>query len=303
MAQNTRKWDELLRLAQARAGIFEGASAEENSAFSYLLNSAARTAYNENPWWERWLVLEPRTVERGYVQFDEDSFNVFGAGTSELNGLYVRNGVSADGNPAYTLYDSDGTTVLYSVYSATNSEWRIIADEPDALASILYFNSSSSTTPPESSWETAFTADEPAPLVQALSEIGEYIGHWNGAVFQCSGATPGTAYPDQNGIRITNCNAGDIVYVAFKKSFTLTYGDGNQNTIEDIPTEWFEYMAYSAARAWRASQAQPDGYNPIALADVQKVFDQALLKINRQGIYLSIGNRFRTYYGCDVSVR
>ena len=43
------------------------------------------------------------------------SVQVSGAGVTAANGSYVRNGNSWDGAPAYTLYDTDGTTELYSV--------------------------------------------------------------------------------------------------------------------------------------------------------------------------------------------
>ena len=293
MAQNTRTWDELFQLTQARAGTtFAGAEVQR---VGWLLNSAARIMYDENPWWERFLVLEPRSVERGYVAYTEDGYNVYGAGTTEVNGLYVRNG-SVNAKPAYTMYDADGTTPLYDVEWDNSTDWQIL----DATDAVIYDITDSSATPPESGW-AAGTGESPGPLVQALSEVGEYIGHWNGAKFQCAGAFGGTAYPDHNGIRMTDCTQDGVVYMAFKKTQPSVYGDGSGGTISAIPSEWFEYMAYHAARSYRASQGVQ--INPVARADVQGVMDQSLLKINRQGIYNSIAKRFRTYYGYDISVR
>ena len=206
MAQNTRQWADLVRLTQARAGAAFAAGTELDN-ISFLLNSAAHIMYNETPWWERYLVLEERSVVDGYIPYEESG----------------------------------------------------------------------------------------------LDTIGEYIGHWNGEVFSCAGATPGTAYPDHNGIRITNCNQGDTVYVAYKKAFTDVYGDGENGTTSEVPSEWFEFMAYHAARSYQESQGEQ--IQGIALSTVEMVKDQALLKINRQGIYNNIASRFRTYYGCDVSVR
>jgi len=299
MATNTRTWAEAVGLTQARAGASFAAGTELDN-IGFLLNSAARTIYDESRYWERQLVVEPRTVSRGYVAYTEDSYNVYGAGTSEANGLYVRNGDSEDGYPAYTLYDSDGTTAKYNMWSFAGA-WSITSSGIDSTGpdGFLYFITSPATTPPESGWESLEEGEDPAPIVQATSEIGEYIGHWNGAVFQCAGATPGTAYPDQNGIRITNCNASDVVYVAFKKALNDVYGDGNLGTTSDIPAEWFNYMALQTAAAWDGAQDRPT----VRAKDVDRAFDQALLKINRQGIYNNIASRFRTYYGCDVSVR
>jgi len=291
MAQNTKTWSQLTNLVEARLG--HDLSDKELRRVQALANDAADSLYLDTPWWERFLVLEPRTVERGYVAYTEDSYNVYGAGTEDVNGLYVRNG-SVNGNAAYTLYDEDGTTALYDIEWDGATDWQLLS----AADAVIYDITDSSTTPPETGWASN-TGEDPAPIVQALSEIGEYIGHWNGAVFQCAGATPGTAYPDQNGIRITNCNASDVVYVAFKKTLDEVYGDGNIGTTSDIPAEWFNYMALQTAAAWDGAQDRPT----VRAKDIDRAFDQALLKINRQGIYNNIASRFRTYYGCDVSVR
>jgi hypothetical protein len=240
------------------------------------------------------------------VAYTEDSYNVFGAGTSDANGLYVRNGDSADGNPAYTLYDSDGTTAKYNLWSSGNS-WYISADEIDAspVEDVLYllFSFDPPTTPPESGWLTQAAGEDPAPIVQATSEIGEYIGHWDGELWTCADTQRGQAYPDHNGIKIANCNHGDTVWVAYKKEFTDTYGDGENGTVSDIPAEWIEFMSYDAARAYAASQGNQDGYNPVAIRDVDRALERALMKVSRQGINETIALYFRTNYGYDVSVK
>ena len=69
-------------MAQSRIGLtLEG---EDLTRLGWLLNSAASILYEDNPYWERWLVLEPRTVERGYIAYDEDSYNVFQSGVPSL---------------------------------------------------------------------------------------------------------------------------------------------------------------------------------------------------------------------------
>ena len=292
MAQNTRKWDSLTGLVQARLG--HDLSDKDLVRVQSLANSAALMLFDENPYWERFLVLEPRSVERGYVAFTEDSYNVYGAGVAEVNGLYVRNG-SSNGWPVWTLYESDGTTALYDIEGDGSSEWTISLS---SNATIFYSISSSEALPPSSGW-TESSGDAPAPIVQALSEIGEYIGHWNGAKWQGAGSHAGTAYPDQNGIRMTDCTEDGVVYMAFKKTQPDTYGNGQSGTVSDVPAEWFNYMALQTAAAWDGAQDRPT----VRVKDIDRAWDQALLKINRQGIYNNIAQRFRTYYGYDVSVR
>ena len=206
MANNTRKWADLVRLTQARAGAAFAAGTELEN-IGYLLNSAAHILYNETPWWERYLVVEERTVVDGYIPYEE-----LGKDT-----------------------------------------------------------------------------------------IGEFITYYNGELWSGEGRDyRGCAYPDHNGIRITDPNVGATVWVAYKKEFTDVYGDGENGTIEDVPSEWFEFMAYHAARSYQESQGEQ--IQSIALSTVQMVKDQALMKISRQGIYDTIAKRFRTIYGTDVSV-
>lgn len=455
MAQNTRTWAEAVGLTQARAGASFAAGTELTN-IGFLLNSAARTVYDESRWWERFLVVEPRTVERGYVAYTEDSYNVFGAGTADVNGLYVRNG-DENSLPRYSIYDSD-LAEQYKVRatSAAGTTWEIV--NTITLEGAYTYTGAASTMPPETGWSNSVTTnyastdgvddkainadtdlisgiryltgmirsattgthyatisgaaltievttanvwqafvstsvdfgivqivdvsvgwdgdtnyseadwsevklrsadpfgplepetdpvdahyklDEqssgsldgvtasdssgngndgtyvgctggsfelnsealaPGPLVQALSEIGEYIGHWDGELWTCADSQRGQAYPDHNGIKIANCNHGDTVYVAYKKSFTDTYGDGENGTVSDIPSEWLEFMSYDAARAYAASQGNQDGYNPVAIRDVDRAMERALMKVSRQGINETIALYFRTNYGYDVSV-
>ncbi len=300
MAQGTRTWTELIGLTAARCGC--ALSGDDATQVAFLLNSAARQLYLENPWWERFLVLEPRTVERGYVSYSEDSFNVYGAGTNEANGLYVRNG-DDNGKGKWTFFNADEVSLFDIKWD--DEKFVLIRgafyDGTEFESEIVYNSSVGAVDlPPETSW-TSDNGEDPTPIVQALSEIGEYIGHWNGKKWSGANPTMGTAYPDQNGIRVTD-SSQDIVYMAFKKSFNTTYGDGTSGTTSDVPAEWFEFMAYSAARSFMQSQRQSDSYQPIAISEVERVREQALLKINRQGIYKTIAQRFRTYYNQDVSI-
>ena len=294
MALSTRTYQELEDLVLARAG----ATISDNSKarVKALANSAANIAYRSSPYWTRFLVLEPRSLVRGYVDYTEDSCNVYGAGTGTVNGLYVRNGTTFS-QPKYTKYDSDGTTVLYDLQAGNGSgtQWEIV----DADSTVVYsYNSTATATPPETGW----TGSDVAPIVQLLGTIDEVHGIWDGAKWQ--GANPQDVgfYPDQNGIRVT-CTDNETVYVAYKKDFTDTYGDGTGGSTNLIPSEWFEFMAYHAAFSYqRAEMVQVDTLT-IAQRDVQARLDEELLKLSRQGIWRTIANTTRNYYNFDRSVR
>ena len=182
-------------------------------------------------------------------------------------------------------------------WNAADALWAIFSGTY-LISTAQYQNTDGGSTPPLTGW-TATVGESPAPIVQALSEIGEYIGHWNGAKWQGAGSHAGTAYPDQNGIRMTDGTQDGVIYMAFKKTQPDTYGNGESGTVSDVPSEWFNYMALQTAAAWDGAQDRPT----VRVKDIDRAWDQALLKINRQGIYNNIAQRFRTYYGYDVSVR
>jgi hypothetical protein len=292
MSTNTRTWAEAVGLTQARAGASFAAGTELDN-IGFLLNSAARTIYDESRYWERQLVVEPRTVSRGYVAYTEDSYNVFGAGTTGANGLYQKDSLET----SYTHTSGD-----YKIIE-DGSNWFIV--DTDTYTGQYFGGGSASEPPPSGEWFTTLSTvgKSPAPIVQATSEIGEYIGHWDGELWTCADSSRGQAYPDHNGIKIANCNHGNTVWVAYKKSFTDTFGDGEAGTISDVPAEWLEFMSYDAARAYLASQGSQGGYNPIAIRDVELALERALMKVSRQGINETIALYFRTNYGYDVSVK
>jgi len=291
---NTRTWAEVIGLTQARAGA-AFSSGTELTNIGFLLNSAARTIYDESRYWDRYLVLEPRTAARGYIATTEDSINVYGAGTAEANGLYVRNGNSVDTNPLYTLYKDD--VAVYQITSTAGSLWAI----QDVVSSDVLYSSVGGATVPEGVWAVEAGGESLAPVVQALSEIGEAIGYWGAAKWSGNDPLTLTAYPDSNGIRVAS-NVTGTVYVAYKKAWTDTYGNGESGTLATVPSEWAEFMAYDAARSYRASQSGEDGFNPIALRDVNNALERALMKVSRSGAIAALTNQLKTQYSVDNSI-
>ena len=291
---NTRTWAEVIGLTQARAGA-AFSSGTELTNIGFLLNSAARTIYDESRYWDRYLVLEPRTAARGYIATTEDSINVYGAGTAEANGLYVRNGNSVDTNPLYTLYKDD--VAVYQITSTAGSLWAI----QDVVSSDILYSNVGGATVPEGVWAVEAGGESLAPVVQALSEIGEAIGYWSAAKWSGNDPLTLTAYPDSNGIRVAS-NVTGTVYVAYKKAWTDTYGNGESGTLATVPSEWAEFMAYDAARSYRASQSGEDGFNPIALRDVNNALERALMKVSRSGAIAALTNQLKTQYSVDNSI-
>ena len=291
---NTRTWNEVIGLTQARAGA-AFSSGTELTNIGFLLNSAARTIYDESRYWERYLVLEPRTASRGYIATTEDSINVYGAGTTEANGLYVRNGNSVDTNPLYTLYKDD--VAVYQITSTAGSIWAI----QDVVSTDILYSNVGGATVPEGVWTVEAGGVSLAPVVQALSKIGEAIAYWGAAKWSGNDPLTLTAYPDSNGIRVAS-NVTGTIYVAYKKAWTDTYGNGESGTVSEVPSEWAEFMAHDAARSYRASQDSDSGFNPIALRDVNNALERALMKPSRDGAIAALTNQLKTQYSTDNSV-
>ncbi|MCK5643604.1 MAG: hypothetical protein KAJ19_22585, partial [Gammaproteobacteria bacterium] len=106
MSLSTQTYSDLFAEVEALCG--KSFTDVETRRVTRLLNLAARRAYRESVWWERYLVVsQPRTVSRGEIETSEDSFQVYGAGTSDVNGLYLR-AVDDDigGYPHYIKYDT-----------------------------------------------------------------------------------------------------------------------------------------------------------------------------------------------------
>lgn len=298
MALSTRPYSDLEFLVMARAGGTITDNAKQR--VQALANSAAHIACNASPYWPRLLVLEERTIANGYVEYTEDSYVVSDAGTENANGLYVRNGESS-GLPKYTLFENDGITERYSVFTQDGSgdSWQLEKTGLDPL----YTNSQISLTPPTSGW-VVDTGTSPAPTLKATSTIDEVHSIWDGEKW--TGASPRQLdfYPDAEGIRVTNANTdATTVFVAYKKVVVDKYGDGTGGTVSDVPSEWFEYMAYHAAMSYQVAEQVGAERMTIAFRDVQGRLDDELLRISRQGIWRTIAQKMKTYYNFDVSVR
>ena len=311
MALSTRTYSDLEFLVSARSGHELNANTKER--VRALLNSAAQIAYRASPYWSRQLVLEPRKVERGYVQCEEDGFNVYGAGSQPVNGLYSRNG-TANGKVYYNKFQGD-IPMFDLGWSSDNSRWEItartyITSKGVIVTSdgawvyqagdVLYYNEDTGATPIEGGWVSS-VGEDLAPIVQALSVIDEVHGYWNGAKWEGSSPSSGDFYVDGNGVRLTNTDT-DVVYVAYKKAHTDIYGDGTSGTVASIPSEWFEFMAYHAAMSYQVAEQVGVERMTIAFRDVQGRLDDELLKISRQGIWRTIAQKMKTYYSSDVSV-
>ena len=119
------------------------------------------------------VTLDDLSPASGSFKIDSDTFEVVGAGTTDVNGVYVRNGTSLDGNAIYTLYDSDGVTAVYNLWSQSNLTWEITPYPPDTgPIDRPYVNFDTHTgTPPLTGWlSVAPTGIDPPPILAGGGE-------------------------------------------------------------------------------------------------------------------------------------
>lgn len=304
MSQTTRTYEQLRLLCQAKLGG-ETIDGTRQARFDALINAAARNAYDSWNFWPRFLVFaEPRSIARGYINYTEDSFKVYGAGTDAVNGLYVRNGNSADGKPAYTLYDSSGTA-LYTLQSISSSDWFIASGGVDSGLDGWYTIASSSDTPPLSGWSADSGAELP-PLLVDLSEMGTILDvHVGNEPYGDYWSDRKKYICDGTGVRLlTNPREETVAYVTYKKNLTDVYGDGNGGTVSAIPNEWSEYMARYAARDIQVGE-KVGGDNPsivIGSREVERAYDDMLWREESQNIQESIGRRIMTHLATNTTL-
>lgn len=297
--------------AQTEALIgYQISSAPELDRFNSLVNLAISRSRKAFDYWQRYLVIaEPRTVSRGFLQTNEDSFHVYGAGSSAANGLYVFE--SNDGTRSkYYKYDESGDVATVKLeYSGGNWELKTLVavtldGEPVTLGGeqvfaadqTLYDITSASTTPPLSGWSSV-DGNNPAPLLVDVAEI-ETALYWqrhdpkiygNSRTFEFQGSSIGVT-------PFSNREENTIVYVTYIKRVTDIYGDGSGGTTSDIPGEVFDYVALYCAYMIQASSRQSNASAAygLALTEVNRSLEDAMYREESQGVAQTIRQNVET---------
>ena len=300
MALSTRTWDDLVGLIGAMTGINPASRSEEVGHIKHLVNLAASRAYRSHKFWERYLVAgEPRTLNRGYIAFEEDSFHVYGAGTDEVNGLYKRNG-TANGNPRYSKYQADGTSIDWDLEYDGSANWELLvgAGHETLVENTVYYTvASTASTPPTTGWALD-TGTTPAPALVDVAKIDTFFTvHVDGFPLDGSGGWKADKIVSSRGCYVETGNSpATEVYVTYKAALEDTYGDGTGGTTTDIPEEFFDYIALYVSRQMQIAKGTANGspYAAIASREVEAVLEDEHMKIEHQGIVDSLGRQIDT---------
>jgi hypothetical protein len=257
-----------------------------------LFNQGAIQAYRASNYWERYIVTgQPRTLTSDLFEESEDSFHVRGAGTTEANGLYVRNG-SYTNKAKYTLFQSDGTTELYHLRHHSNNNWEIVT----ASGTQLYTQSGTGSHPVEAGWVTQSAGTSPAPLSTDVSNIDTVLRVHKQEPYSGSTATELEFFSQGDRYKVMSAGSGDEVYVTYKKEYTPGFGVTTADG-DEVPAEFLPYIAHYTAYTWQRSVEQNASENNFALSlgIINQVLENELAKIDDQNVFNTIGKKFKTY--------
>lgn len=291
----TRPYSECLAQALALCGVPDANTAEV-ARVKIFLNRRAKQAYAESELWPRWLVVgEERIVsEDGLLPYSQDGLRDIGT----IQRIHESQPFVDDPAGEYVDWTSQADGVQITRYQPSRHS---------TLLGDLVIGEGSS---PDLTGYTYIEAEENQgkPIFrQEGYNITDGVGHafwWDGDEwYLAEGAIPYWYSTDDvaspadvstwnaaNGATGTFTVSEDTIYSAFityKAAFSVTYGMGDDEE-DEVPEEWFEWMATGAAASFLFSDKEPE---PAIILESQARadLDQQLDKISRQN-----GNKVQT---------
>lgn len=312
-----RKNYDLYALIRALSGVSSFLENEDNKLLE-LANRRFYESYQSTPMWPRYLLsAQPRTITNQIVPFTQDGFHVLGAGTTAVNGLYIKNSSLTNSTVSYTKFDTDDTTALYSlIYSGSATTWNLIAGAAGDGGATQYANTTSTNsssgveedaTISETGW-TVSSGDSPAPSVRDLSAVQEFMRFHRAQPFLNNSSVEFDFFLQADGAHVMNVSSDNdtAIYVTYKKQITPSYlstwdlnsakdGPADPDDIEiEVPNEFFHYIAH----ATYADFLRMDGQHDKALIEEQtaeKYLANELEKTDQIMNNNTVRKRFHTY--------
>jgi hypothetical protein len=312
-----RKNYDLYALVRALSGVSSFLDNEDTKLLE-LANRRFYEAYQATSMWPRYLLsAEPRTITNQIVSFTQDGFDVLGAGTTAINGLYIKDSSLTNSTVSYTKFDTDATTALYSlIYSNSGTTWNLIAGAAGDGGATQYANATSTNsgsgvqadaTISETGW-TVDNGTSPAPSVRDLADVQEFMRMHRAQPFLNNSSMEFEFFIQADGAHVMNVSSDNdtSIYVTYKKELPayLTTWDLNPNSsppnteplndITLVPNEFFHYIAH----ATYADFLRMDGQHDKAIIEEQiaeKYLANELEKTDQIMNNNTVKRRFRTY--------
>jgi len=293
MSLEVKTYANILDQIEAKFGV-ESFTSEEQVRIKHLINSRAYEAYQSSSSWPRYLVVgEPRTILRDQtIQRSEDSFFVYGAGNEDTYGLYQRNG-TVNGVAAYTKYDTDGTTELFSlVANSTSGTLFLVTGDTTIGLTAIYSGALEGTVtyPSQLTSSEASAGTAPFPFLVDVANINDAIRVHRNRPLVKNSSLEYDFFVTSKGIQILNPFPTDskIAYVTYKKEFSDFATDAT-----DIPREWFYFITNAVYSDLLRAQYKIEEAN-TAEALAQNNLSQELEKVNNIN-NKNITTRFSTH--------
>ena len=314
----TRPYSDCLAQALALCGVPDS-NATEAARIKTFINRRARQAYAESELWPRWLVVgEERIVsEDGLLPYEESGLQDIGT----VLRIHESQPFVSDPAGEYTDWNAQSDGVQITGYQPTeHTDGSGITITGDATVEIYDFSLGADRAVPvagdlvtladqyngldqfSSSGAAAVDGLERFVLVRSEPGTGWTITVWfmgaGGVGWQEYGSSGAespvglTSWSSYGGATIAGSfeiaeNATYSAFITYKAAFSTTYGDGASEE-DEVPEEWFEWMATGAAASFLFSDKEAE-QALLLEAQAREDLDQQLAKISRQN-----GNKVQT---------
>ena len=291
-----RTYSDLLTLVRSLSGAGTFTDAEQTSVLSFV-NRRASEAYNMSQSWPRYLVTgEPRSVVPNQtVAYAEDSYYIYGAGVSSVNGLYIKSDTQFNNHDVWYKDMGDYLYVIRRETHDTHNTWHLVkATAVDvaqgAADEYLYYDGNNGSGPID-----AFVVDDdgvgPAPRLVNVANIHEFIRIHRTQPMVRNSSIEYDFYVDSVGAHIINLTTetANLVYVTYKKELPQFTANST-----NIPGEWFFFLAHGAyADYLRMDQKQEQALAEEQVA--QSYIAMELEKVDNMMNNNTALKRFSTY--------
>jgi hypothetical protein len=319
----TRTYGDLFKLIQSLAGVNQFATNEQDD-IANLINRRFFEAYQTSQMWPRYLV--PNDERKLAV------INVKGNTSNPTrDGLYYKFGEDSRGNPVYLGVNTNNVDQFKNQYfeKQSNGQWVMVGGSvsknldtelvtTSGSASLLVqrdtsleydnpwdviwdINSSGDINVVEKVQTVAFdeveeiyaTADTP----KQKDTIGEFIRVHRTKPFENVSSLEYDFYVNNDGANILNvANLSDThVFITYKKKFTAFTTSSNFTTsTEEVPSEFFHYIAHAAF----ADFLRMDGQLDKAQLEQANAEQYLALELERVDVIMNqttVNKRFSTY--------
>lgn len=316
----TRTYGDLFKLIQSLAGVSSFATTETDD-IANLINRRYFEAYQTIQMWPRYLVeSEERTLS---------SFLVSGYTTDDYNGLFYKYGDDANGNAVYvkTQKAANGNRTG-TAYVKDNNKWFFAGGtySRDVETGVVTFTGSVTINLQrdtdivyENPWDVvwaqlsgglpqvtkvqtvAYTELVPgytsSDAVVDRETISEFIRIHRQNAFLNNSAREYDFFINNEGANILNvANSEDTsVFVTYKKKFTPFTTSSNYTTsTEEVPSEFFHYIAHSAYSDF----LRMDGQHDKAQLEQANAEQYLALELERVDVIMNqttVNKRFSTH--------